>query len=53
MGETLQILNLLLTGSVLVAVIAAAVAYGKLTQKVEDHGRRLDRLETTHTEVCK
>lgn len=46
MSDTLQWLNIALTSGVLLAVIGAAVAYGKLTQRVEDQGRRLDTVES-------
>jgi hypothetical protein len=44
-GQILQFINILMTGTVLVALMAAAVAYGRLVQKVEDHHGRLERLE--------
>lgn len=43
--QFLQLLNILLTSGVLVALIAAGVAYGKLVQEQKDHGRRLTRIE--------
>jgi hypothetical protein len=48
----LQILNIFLTGGVLLTLLGAAVAYGKLMEKVEsheskfsDHGTRIGRIE--------
>ena len=42
MNETLQLVNIALTSGVLAALIGAAVAYGKLTQKVDNQHERLE-----------
>lgn len=44
--ETLQLINIGLTSGVLVALLGMAFAYGRLTQKVDDHDSRITRVET-------
>lgn len=51
--QTLQLINILLTGGVLVALLGAAVAYGRLTQKVEVHDRDIANLWDAHANTTK
>ena len=45
LSASLQIINILLTGGVLVALLGAAIAYGRLQQQVNDHDKRIDKIE--------
>lgn len=44
-SNLLQIVNILLSSGVLIGVIAVAVRFGRLEQKVEGHGERMNRVE--------
>lgn len=45
MGEWLQLINIGLTSGVLVTIIGAAIKYGRLTQQVDGHEKRITRVE--------
>lgn len=45
MSEILLTINVLMTSGVLVVLIGAAVRYGRLEQRVEDHHERLGHIE--------
>lgn len=51
MNETLQLVNIALTGGVLVALIGAAVKYGRLVEKVDTHDREIFKLRDSHHDI--
>lgn len=42
----LQVVNVALTGGVLLALLRAVFAHGVLTQKVDGHEKRIDKIES-------
>jgi hypothetical protein len=44
-NETLLWVQVILSGSTLVSVVGGLITFGRLLQKVDDHDKRLDKME--------
>lgn len=51
MNDFLQLLNIVLTSGVFMLLVGAAVAYGRLVQKVETHDGQIKEIWERHNKL--